>query len=55
LIAALASEQASTKSYAIVAFGLRRDKAVVPRLIEIAKGDLPRNFLGKVLRKDLRT
>ena len=26
-----------------------------PRLIEIADGDLPRNFLGKVLRKDLRT
>jgi len=26
-----------------------------PRMIEIAEGDLPRNFLGKVLRKDLRT
>jgi long-chain acyl-CoA synthetase len=26
-----------------------------PRLIEVAEGDLPRNFLGKVLRKDLRT
>jgi len=26
-----------------------------PRIVEISDGDLPRNFLGKVLRKDLRT
>lgn len=26
-----------------------------PRIVDVVDGDLPRNFLGKVLRKDLRT
>jgi len=29
-------------------------KHKVPRLVEVMKGDLPRNFLGKILRKALR-